>query len=108
MAEFSLLEGTMRCPTCRAVQEWSDVCRRCRCDLRLLRQAADEYQEARRHCLAALHAGRPDEAAEWAERCVEIEPDAAARRLLAACLFAHGDWSGACSVAATLESEFGT
>ena len=32
----------MRCPTCRAEQEWSDNCRRCRCDLQLLREVEEE------------------------------------------------------------------
>lgn len=103
MADYSLLEDSLRCPTCRASQAWSDVCRRCKCDLRLLRQAAEEYAAARRQCLLALQRGDLDEAVGWGDRCVEIEPDEPARRLLAACLFARGDWGPACSLAASLD-----
>ena len=46
-------DGEVRCPTCGAVQEWSDACRRCRCELTLLRRAADEALD----CSAALLAG---------------------------------------------------
>jgi len=103
VAEFSLLDESLRCPTCRATQEWSDTCRRCKSDLRLLRETANAYAIARKHCLLALHAGQLDEAIEWADQCVDIQPDDGSHQLLATCLFARGDWESACSVAKLLE-----
>jgi len=99
VAEYSLLDESMRCPTCRATQAWADTCRRCKCDLRFLRETADAYVAARRQCLLALHARQWEEAVEWADRCVEIQPDDVSHQLLATCLFARGDWDAACSVA---------
>ena len=51
--------GMVRCPTCRALQEWSDACRRCRSDLRLLRASAAAYERSRRACLEAVRSGDP-------------------------------------------------
>src|SRR3954452_24834975 len=89
----------VRCPTYRAVQEWSDTCRRCRCDLRLLRSAQAAYDSLRRECLAQLDACQPDLALGHALRCVELRPDAESRRLLALCALVREDWETALRLA---------
>jgi hypothetical protein len=89
----------VRCPTCRAVQEWSDTCRRCRCDLRLLREAAESYRRERRRALLAIRAGRPRDALRFARRCLSLRDDAATRRLLAVCTLLRGDWPAAVALA---------
>ncbi len=40
------------CPVCRAAQAWSDSCRRCRCDLGLLRRADEARRQARQQAIA--------------------------------------------------------
>ena len=50
----------VRCPTCRALQEWSDTCRRCRSDLSLLRAACSTHLDHRRNCILQLDAACPD------------------------------------------------
>jgi hypothetical protein len=86
---------TVRCPTCRASQPWSDTCRRCRSDLRLLREFAEGYERARLECLDHLREGRPREALDAARRCLELSPDARSRRLLALASLRLGDWAAA-------------
>jgi len=83
---------TVRCPTCRAVQEWSDTCRRCKSDLRLLRAFAASYRRSRRDCLEGLRSGHPFEALRAARRCHALRPDAESRRLLALAALRAGDW----------------
>jgi hypothetical protein len=83
---------SVHCPTCRAAQEWSDTCRRCKCDLRLLRALSASYQNSRTRCLLALRARRPAEALRWARRCWELCADAESRRLVALCALVVGDW----------------
>ena len=90
METFS--ENTVRCPTCRAEQEWSDVCRRCKCDLRLLRAAANVYLHNREQCLHELRAGRPRVALEHARACERLLPGADTPRLLAVCALLCEDW----------------
>lgn len=90
---------TMCCPTCRAWQEWSDTCRRCRGDLRLLRALDQEYQAQRAACLRQFHAGHSDAALDHARQCVQMRDDEAARRLLAVCALFHGDYSTALAAA---------
>jgi hypothetical protein len=90
---------TVRCPTCRAVQDWSDTCRRCKCDLRLLRQLAGSYHRHRRSCLKALFAGRIDAARVHALRCDHLVPGAASRRLLAVSALLADDWADALALA---------
>jgi hypothetical protein len=85
----------VRCPTCRALQEWSDSCRRCRSDLRLLRAAQASYDSHRRRCLLNLDAGRPDLALGHAVRCHDLRPDGESRRLLALCALVGEDWEAA-------------
>ena len=83
---------TVRCPTCRASQEWSDACRRCRSDLRLLRSFATSYAQARRDCLRHLGAGRLAAASHLAHRCHLLAPSAETRRLLATTALRLRDW----------------
>jgi len=87
------------------VQEWSDNCRRCKCDLRLLRRAVEAYRDSRRQCLLELHAGRIDSAAAHAGYCLWLRPDAESRRLMAMCALREGDWSAAVAYARTVPSE---
>ncbi len=90
----------MRCPTCGARQgAWVDVCRRCKSDLRLLRAALAAYERSWRSALAALDDEQYDEAAAHARRCLELRPDAEARRLLAVCQLLRGDWTEAAELA---------
>jgi hypothetical protein len=85
--------GTMRCPTCRAVQPWSDTCRRCKSDLRLLSELAGEYAALRWHCLANLRQNRIHEALELARQCFALRDDLESRRLLAVCELLNGNWA---------------
>jgi hypothetical protein len=89
---------TVRCPTCRAMQPWSDLCRRCKSDLRLLREFAEAYEQSRRACLDHLRHGRHREARAAANRCLELFPDPASRRLLALVALRSGDWPAAAAL----------
>ena len=60
---------SMRCPACRASQEWSDVCRRCKCDLTLLRESANAYWRGRRDVLRHHREGHPLSALRSARLC---------------------------------------
>jgi hypothetical protein len=84
------LDNRFVCPVCRATQEWSDVCRRCRCDLRLLRQADLARRRARQQVLLHLRAGCWAEAQRAAQTCHALQPDADSRRLLAVCCLLGG------------------
>lgn len=95
--------GDVRCPTCGAVQEWSDVCRRCRCDLTLLRQVTSAAQASRQRCLHALRGGRFSEALRHARRLHAILPDPSATRLLAVCHLFQGNWPVAAALARIVE-----
>jgi hypothetical protein len=86
---------TVRCPTCRAVQEWSDTCRRCKSDLRLLRAFASASLRCRRACLEQLRSGHPRAALQAAERYHAIRADAESRRWLALAALRAGDWATA-------------
>jgi Flp pilus assembly protein TadD len=94
---------TVRCPTCRASQPWSDACRRCKSDLRLLREFARAYDQAHREGLDRLRESRSLEAWETARRCVEISPDARSRRLLALAALQAGDWATAASIGRSID-----
>lgn len=87
--------GTLRCPTCHARQEWADVCRRCKCDLALLRRTAEAHRDSRRRCLLALRAGRVRQALEYAGYAYLVSPDDDAARLVAVCHFLLGQWDEA-------------
>ena len=47
------LDNSFVCPVCRAAQAWSDSCRRCRCDLGLLRRADERVARPGRQALLA-------------------------------------------------------
>jgi hypothetical protein len=95
----------VRCPTCRALQPWSDTCRRCRADFRLLRACAAAYRQDRRACLEHLRAGSPRAALHAARRCHALRPDAESRRLLALAALQAGDWATAAELARRLVGE---
>jgi hypothetical protein len=91
--------ATVRCPTCRAVQDWSDTCRRCKSDLSLLRDCAEAYRRARRACLDSLRRGEPRAALRAARECESLRPDVESRRLLALAALLGGDWPTAAAMA---------
>ncbi len=93
------IEGDVRCPTCGAWQAWSDVCRRCKCELTLLRRATDAAQANRRRCLRLLRAGRVQDALRYARRWYAFSRSRPAARLLAVCHLLQGDWMGAVTIA---------
>jgi hypothetical protein len=101
----SMNSETMRCPTCRAVQAWSDTCRRCKSDLRLLREVAEEYAALRWHCLSNLRQNRTHAALEQARQCFAMRNDDETRRLLAVCELLNGNWASARSHAIELLAE---
>jgi hypothetical protein len=84
---------TMHCPTCRAVQAWSNTCRRCKSDLQLLRQVAEECTAVRRECLFNLRHNRTDAALELARHCFALNDDVDSRRLLAVCELLNANWT---------------
>jgi hypothetical protein len=94
--------ANVRCPTCRAVQEWSDACRRCKCDLRLLRALAGAYHRARRACLRHLSDGHPDAAWRAAGRCRALSPSEESLRLMAVSALLRGDHAAAAALARSL------
>lgn len=71
------------------------MCRRCRCDLQLLREVEEEYMAQRLACLRQFQAGRTDMALAHARQCHQIRPDDAARQLLAVCALTHGEYAAA-------------
>ena len=89
---------TVRCPTCRAVQEWSDTCRRCRSDLRLLRASAASYRRSRRACLEQLQSGTAPAALPAARLCHALGADPESRRLLVVSALLAGDWATAAAL----------
>lgn len=91
--------GMVRCPTCQALQEWSQVCRRCKSDLRLLLAFAEGYERSRRACLEATRSGDPRAASHHARLCHALHPDAYSRRLLALAALLQGDWPAAATLA---------
>ena len=94
---------TMRCPTCRAEQAWSDTCRRCKSDLRLLRDFAREYDARRTECLLLLRQNNAPAALEQARIAGAIHANDESRQLLAVCEFLNSNFSAAVShVRATL------
>ena len=91
--------GQVRCPAYGAWQEWSDACRRCRCDLTLLRRAAVTIARSRRRALRALRAGRPAAAVRHARRWYAPAASAEAARLLAVCYLLAGNCPAAAAAA---------
>jgi len=98
--ELDKLDPTVvRCPTCRAEQEWSDVCRRCKSDLTLLRAVAAAYERDRRECLEALKSGRPFEALRHALHGQWLRPDPNWHRLTAVSALLANDFEAAAGLA---------
>ena len=95
----------LRCPTCGARQAWTDTCRRCKSDLRLLREALAAYERHRRSSLRDLHAGRLESARGHARRCQELRPGPESQRLLAVCQLLRGDWLDAVALARAVTAE---
>ena len=93
----------VRCPTCRALQDWSDQCRRCRCDLRLLRAARSTHRQHRCRCILELEAGRPEIALGHALRCHDLHPGPDSLRLLALCALAREEWETALELVQTAD-----
>lgn len=93
---------TVRCPTCRARQDWSDTCRRCRSDLRLLREVAEAYRARRLACLHYLRGDDPGAALRAARSCRTLSASAESRRLLALAALLVGDWPDAAALARPL------
>src|SRR3954451_21132732 len=83
---------SIRCPTCGAKQGWTDTCRRCKSDLRLLHVALEAYERHRRSSLRDLDTGRLETALRHARRCHELRPGPESQRLLAVCQLLRGDW----------------
>ncbi len=85
----------MRCPTCGAREAWSETCRRCKCDLRLLRKADGAYEQHRRECLRLLSLGFPEAALRHGQTCQRLFPAAESERLVALCQLLLGNWAAA-------------
>jgi hypothetical protein len=95
MTESSLqraAQDEMCCPTCNARQAWSDECRRCKCDLSLLRWYWRASEAERLRCLHALRAGRPAQAIHHARRYATFVGGTEASRLLGVCSAFCDDW----------------
>ncbi len=98
-----IFSSRMRCPTCRAEQEWSDACRRCQSDLRLLQQTVFTGQKQRQRVLVQLKAGRFPEALRSAQELMLLDRCPANRRLLAVCQLLANDPERAAQTAAGLD-----
>ncbi len=94
----------LRCPTCGVQQAWSDRCRRCKSDLRLLRAALEAYEHHREICLGDLEADDPHAAFGHAQSCHQLRPGPETHRLLALCYLLAEDWDRALEHAAYGES----
>lgn len=90
---------TMRCPTCGARQEWSDSCRRCKCDLALVRPVLQHRQRLRSAALQALRDGRFADALTAAEHAYALQRDEDARRWLAVAQLLTGRYAAAITLA---------
>jgi hypothetical protein len=86
------MQEAMCCPTCSAQQAWSDQCRRCKCDLSLLREWYSAGETERRQSLRQLRAGRPSQALRHARRYARIAGAQKASRLLAVCHLLCHHW----------------
>ena len=75
------------------------MCRRCKCDLRLLRAADQTYEHSRAECLTKLRGDRPRLAMAYARECERLRPGDESQRLLAVCALVAGDWPTALSLA---------
>jgi hypothetical protein len=94
----------LRCPTCGARQVWADTCRRCKCDLRLLRGAAEAYEQHRQESLRLLQGGVTELALRHAQSCHVLNPGAESNRLLALCYLVQENWGSAIERARAVEA----
>lgn len=92
--------GEMRCPTCGASQPLSNLCRRCRCDLSLVRQVIEYRQRLRAACARQISRGQKSNALKTARQCFELSPDEHSTRLLAVAHLINGDFEAAKCVSA--------
>lgn len=90
----------LRCPTCSAAQAASAECRRCKCDLSLYVAALEHRRACRQRTLAALRAGRYDEALDAAHQYAALTPDQDAVRWIAVAHALSGDFAAALRAAA--------
>jgi len=97
----------LRCPTCGARQGRADTCRRCKTDLRFLRAAVEAYERHHRDGWHSLKLGRTEQALHHARRCLELQPGAESRQLMAVCQLLRGNWLDALDLARRVE-EAGT
>ena len=81
------------------------LCRRCQCDLTLLRQAAGTCRFYHRQCLLELKAGRINAALHHARRGYTFFPNPNSERLLAICCMIAGQWSEALTLAHWADKE---
>ncbi len=88
-------QATMACPTCRAEQDWSNECRRCRSDLTDLHSVWRRRRELRTACLDALRIGGLERALDLARDGVSLCPNEESTRLLTVCHLLLGHWSAA-------------
>lgn len=96
-----IAQGEVRCPTCNAKQPYADTCRRCKCDLGLLKSMAEASLRTRRRCLVHLRAGRISAALAQARRAFALRPEKRSARLLAVCHLLNGDFREATRAART-------
>lgn len=89
------VQDEMCCPTCNARQAWSDECRRCKCDLSLLRQCWQASETERLRCLRELRAGHLDQSLRHARRYATFVGATKASRLVGVCSVLCGDWPNA-------------
>jgi hypothetical protein len=93
------------CPTCGARQGWAETCRRCKCDLRLLRAAVGAYVRNRRDCVLYLYTGFSEAALRCALKCHQLQPGAESRRLTALAYAVAEDWPEAERAARAVPSQ---
>ena len=98
------ISQTLRCPTCNASQVWSDECRRCKSDLRFLRQVVEAQRAHHHFALQAFAQGRYLTALVEAQHAYDLYPDAEGRQLLASCHLMAGNWQQAVQLAADATS----
>lgn len=85
----------MGCPTCGARQQPTDTCRRCKCDLSLLRSVHEYRELLRGRALACLKQRRIGRATHIARACYRLSPDREIARLLAVCYVMQGQFAPA-------------
>lgn len=93
------LKEAFRCPTCRASQELTDTCRRCKSDLRLVRDTLGSYRAHHAAALSAFHTDQPAAALRHARACVKLRPNSESFKLMALLSLWWGDWPAAAAAA---------